>query len=264
MVLFQKISVIPLAVIFPPLVTRYETCLASPILMPVQRNFRQRNIVGEPLFAFFGREVIGVYQNQSQIDADPVAVENNLEPGDLIYKDQNGDGNIDDDDRVVLGSYLPSYMFGANLGIQFKNFEFSINILGQGGNKILNRKRGEVIFTSDTNVDADLAINRWHGEGTSNVYPSSKGTRKGWNQRLSTYFIEDGDFFRIQNVQLAYNLKGSTLFSKAMPDIRIVLTAERPLTIFDYNGFSPEVSSGVDRQTYPIPAVYTAGVSLRF
>lgn len=227
-------------------------------------EFRQRSIVGEPLLAFFGREVLGVYQNQAQIDADPAAKENGLVPGDFIYKDQNGDGMIDDDDRVVLGSYLPSLMYGANLGIGYKNLDFSINIVGQSGNKILNRKRGEVIFTSDTNVDADLAINRWHGEGTSNKYPSSAGTRKGWNQKLSTYFIEDGSFFRVQNVQLAYQLKGKQLSGFLIPDIRIALTAERPLTIFDYNGFNPEVANGVDRQTYPIPAVYTAGLSVKF
>lgn len=227
-------------------------------------EFRQRSIVGEPLLAFFGREVVGVYQNQAQIAADPVAVENGLEPGDFIYRDQNGDGMIDDDDRVVLGSYLPSLMYGGNLSIGYKNIDLSVNIIGQSGNKILNRKRGEVIFTADTNMDADLAINRWHGEGTSNIYPSSKGIRKGWNQRLSTYFIEDGDFFRIQNVQLAYTLRRSTLFGKAMPDIRISLTAERPITLFNYNGFNPEVPNGVDRQTYPIPAVYTAGLNIKF
>ena len=226
-------------------------------------EFRQRSIVGQPLLAFFGREVVGVYQNQAAIDADPVAVANGLEPGDLIYKDQNNDGVIDDDDRVILGSYLPKLMYGANLGFGFRELEFSVNFIGQSGNKILNRKRGEVIFTSDTNIDADLAINRWHGEGTSDSYPSSKGIRKGWNQRMSTYFVEDGSFFRIQNVQLAYTLKGATL-GAGMPDIRINFTAERPLTLFNYNGFNPEVPDGIDRQTYPIPAIYTGGVSVRF
>jgi len=227
-------------------------------------EFRQRSIVGQPVLAFFGREVAGVYQNQAEIDADPVAVENNLEPGDFKYKDQNGDGMIDDDDRVVLGSYLPSFSYGGNLGLSYKNVDLSVNILGQTGNKILNRKRGEVIFTNDTNVDADLAINRWHGEETSNEYPSSKGLRKGWNQKLSDYFIEDGTFFRVQNVQLAYTIRGSQAKRAGLPDVRITLTADRPLTIFDYNGFNPEVGDGIDRQTYPIPAVYTAGLNVKF
>jgi hypothetical protein len=112
-------------------------------------------------------------------------------------------------------------------------------------------------------MDADLAINRWHGEGTSNKYPSSAGLRKGWNQKMSNYFVEDGDFFRIQNVNLAYNFRGEILGEK-WPDARIYLTAERPLTVFDYNGFNPEVPNGVDTQTYPIPAVYTVGLNVKF
>lgn len=235
----------------------------QPYLDGGSAEFRQRSIVGQPLLAFFGREVVGVYQNQAEIDADPIAVANGLEPGDLIFKDQNNDGILDDDDRVVLGSYLPKLTFGGNFGLGFKGFDLSVAIMGQSGNKILNRKRGEVIFTSDTNMDADLAINRWHGEGTSNSYPSSKGIRKGWNQRLSTYFIEDGSFFRIQNVQAGYNIKGADL-GAGIPDIRIYFTAERPLTVFDYNGFNPEVATGIDRQTYPIPAVYTMGLNLKF
>lgn len=113
-------------------------------------------------------------------------------------------------------------------------------------------------------MDADLAINRWHGEGTSNEYPSSAGRRKSWNQRLSTFLVEDGSFFRIQNVQLAYNLRDQSWFGTEMPDMRVSFTAERPLTLFRYNGFNPEVPSGVDRQTYPIPAVYTLGLNINF
>ncbi|MCG8582758.1 MAG: TonB-dependent receptor [Bacteroidales bacterium] len=232
-------------------------------------EFRQRTMVGEPLMAFYGWEVDGVYQNQAEIDADPVAKANGLEPGDFRYKDQQKEGEegygvIDDNDRKVLGSYFPDVMYGANLGIQYKNLQLTANIMGQAGNKILNRKRGEVIWTNDTNWDADLAKNRWHGEGTSNKYPSSKGLRKGWNQRMSDYLVEDGAFFRIQNIQLAYTLNDKMLFGTKMPDARISFTAERPLTVFSYNGFSPEVSNGIDNQVHPIPAVYTVGLNLKF
>jgi TonB-linked SusC/RagA family outer membrane protein len=236
----------------------------QPYLDGGQAEFRQRSIVGEPLLAFFGYEVLGVYQNEEQIQADPVAVANNLVPGDFKYKDQNDDDIIDDNDRVVLGSFFPSFTYGVNLGLNWKNFEFSMNMMGQTGSKILNRKRGEIIWTPDLNMDADLAKNRWHGEGTSNKYPSSAGLRKGWNQKMSDYFVEDGSFFRIQNVQLAYNLKGTQLFGKKMPETRISLTADRPLTLFKYNGFNPEVADGVDRQTYPVPAVYTVGLNVKF
>ena len=227
-------------------------------------EFLQRSIVGQPLLAFYGREVVGVYQNDAEIKADPIAMANGLVPGDFKYKDQNNDKKINDDDRVVLGSYFPTFMYGLNMGITYKNFEFSANMLGQTGNKILNRKRGEIIWTADGNMDADLAVNRWHGEGTSNKYPSSSGLRRGWNQKMSNYFVEDGSFFRIQNVQLAYNIKGKQLLGTQFPDMRISFTAERPLTVFNYNGFNPEVANGIDTQTYPVPAVYTVGLNINF
>lgn len=227
-------------------------------------EFRQRTYLGEPLMAFYGREVAGVYQNQAEIDADPVAVANGLVPGDFKYKDQNSDGKIDDDDRVILGSYFPNFMYGGNISITYGSFDFSTSVYGQMGNKILNRKRGELIWTPDGNLDADLAINRWHGEGTSNEYPSSAGLRKGWNQKMSDYFVEDGSFFRIQNVQLGYTLRNSKWLNGQFPEARIYFTAERPLTLFQYNGFTPEVANGWDSQTYPVAAVYTIGLNVKF
>lgn len=231
-------------------------------------EFRQRSIVGQPLLAFYGYEVLGVYQNQADIANDPSAPASAV-PGDFKYKDQQSEGEtgygvINDDDRVVLGSYFPTFMYGANLGVSWKGFDLTASMLGQTGNKILNRKRGEIIWTADQNMDADLAINRWHGDGTSNKYPSSAGLRRGWNQKMSNYLVEDGSFFRIQNVQLAYNIKGKQLFGTSVPETRISLTAERPLTMFKYNGFNPEVANGIDTQTYPIPAVYTVGLNIKF
>ena len=227
-------------------------------------EFRQRTYVGQPLMAFYGRQVAGVYQNQAEVNADPVAVANGLVPGDFKYVDQNGDGKIDDDDRVILGSYFPSFTYGGEINLKYMGIDLSVSVYGQIGNKILNRKRGEVIWTNDGNMDADLAVNRWHGEGTSDKYPSSAGLRKGWNQKMSDFFVEDGSFFRIQNIQLGYTLQSKSWLKGNFPETRIFITAERPLTIFKYNGFSPEVANGWDNQTYPVAAVYTVGLNVKF
>ncbi len=228
-----------------------------------QAEFRQRSIVGEPFRAFYGYEVEGVFQNQEQIDNSGLTNEfiasNNLAPGDFNYRDQNGDGQINDQDRVVIGSFLPNLTYGFNFGVNYKQLNLTANFQGQAGHDILNRKRGEVIFTTDTNIDADLADNLWRGEGTSNIYPSAAGIRRGYNQAMSEYFVEKGDYFRIQNVRFSYLFLGGNL-----PEARVTLTAERPLTVFDYNGFNPEVADGIDRQVYPIPAVYTLGLNLKF
>lgn len=232
-----------------------------------QAEFRQRSIVGEPFQAFFGYETAGIFQNQQEIDrsgyTEDFIAGNNLQPGDFRFVDQNGDGIINDLDRKVLGSFLPKLTYGFNLGFTYKNFDFAALVQGQSGYSILNRKRGEIIFTNDTNIDAELANNLWRGEGTSNKYPSAAGLRNGWNQNMSDYFVEDGSYFRIQNVRLSYKLDEKSLFGVQMPSTRFTFTAERPLTLFNYNGFNPEVANGIDRQVYPIPAVYTLGLTIK-
>ena len=81
---------------------------------------------------------------------------------------------------------------------------------------------------------------------------------------MSNYFVEDGSFFRVQNLQIAYNINKKQLFGFSVPETRISLTADRPYTSFKYNGFNPEVANGIDTQTYPVPAVYTIGLNIKF
>ena len=227
-------------------------------------DFGGRTQVGQPVFSYFGLQTNGIYQNQAEIDNDPIAVENGLVPGDYRFVDANNDGLLNGDDRVFLGSFLPDITYGFNLGSSFHGLSVNASFLGQSGNQILNRKRGEYIYTNDTNLDADLANNLWRGEGTSNSYPSADGLRRGWNQQLSDYYIEEGDFFRIQNVNLAYKLDTKSWISDKFPAVTLKATAERPYTSFSYNGFNPEVANGYDNQTYPIPAVYTFGINAKF
>jgi TonB-linked SusC/RagA family outer membrane protein len=119
-----------------------------------QGEFRQRSQPGEALNSFYGYEVAGVYQNQAEIDADPIATANGLVPGDFKFRDQQAEGEeghgiLDDDDKVFIGSYIPTLTYGGSLGLSYRNFDFSMNIMGQTGNKILNRKRGEIIWTNE-------------------------------------------------------------------------------------------------------------------
>ncbi|MFW6327131.1 MAG: SusC/RagA family TonB-linked outer membrane protein [Bacteroidota bacterium] len=231
-------------------------------------EFRQRSIVGEPIESFYGYEILGVFQNKQEVENSGYTqefIDNfRLEPGDFFYKDQNGDGVIDSKDRVLLGSFLPKITYGSNLTVNYNNFSLSLAIQGQAGHKILNRKRGEIIWTTDANIDAELAENLWRGDGTTNNYTSASGLRKGYNQAMSDYYVEDGDYFRIQNIQFSYEIPDKELMGVKTPKTRIIFTAERPLTFFDYNGFNPEVANGIDRQTYPIPAIYTLGLDVRF
>ncbi|WP_313777881.1 TonB-dependent receptor [Flagellimonas eckloniae] len=229
-------------------------------------DLAQRTVIGGTIDPFFGLEVAGVYQTPEEIQNDPAAqtaITNGLtvEPGDFRFVDHNGDMMIDAQDRVDLGSYIPTYTFGFNLGLNYKAWDFSMNVIGQGGNVIANQKRFNIRQTPDPNIDRDFAVNRWNGAGTSNTYPSARGIRNPWsNQFLNSFFVEKGDFVRLQNVTLGYTLP--QFGGDFNPKIRFYLTAERPLTLFDYNGFTPEVPDGRDNQTYPIPGVYTFGVNI--
>jgi hypothetical protein len=243
----------------------------QPYLEGGSAEFRARSYVGGSLNEWYGWKISGVYQNAEEIANDPIAVAYNLAnpnaplvPGDFIYKDLNNDKVIDGNDRTSLGSYFPNLTWGVNLGLNYGNLDFSANLYGQSGANILNRRRGQVLWTNDGNMDADLAINRWHGDGTTNKYPSSAALRKGYNLKMSDYFVNDGSFWRIQNVQLGYTLKNAKWMKGNFPSTRIFFTADRPLSVFSYQGFTPEVANGYDDVTYPIPAVYTVGLNVKF
>ncbi len=233
-------------------------------------EFPTRMEVGKPINFFYGYQVEGVYQNQAQIDADPIAKANGLTPGDFKYKDQNGDGVLDASDRVNLGNYLPKVTYGANLGCNYKNFELNVMLQGQAGNKILNMNRARRLWYSDMNGDAKLVTNLWSGDGSTNSYPSAYGTTKAWNNAASSFFVENGSYLRIQNVQLAYTFKLAK--QQGAPQLRLSLTADRPLIFTKYSGFTPEITGaindlknlGYDNQVYPASATYSIGWRLIF
>lgn len=241
----------------------------QPFIDAGSAELRQRTAVGTSFQEFYGYEVEGVFQTEQEIInsglTEEFITQNDIVPGDFNFRDQNGDGIIDADDNVFLGSYLPNIYYGFNFGLKYKQLSLTANFQGQAGNKILNRKRAEVRTSPDTNLDADLTTGFWTGPGTSNKYPSAAGYRKAYNyNQMSEFYVEDGSYFRIQNVRLSYNLAEKKLLGVDIPNTSIILTAERPLTVFDYNGFNPEVPNGIDRQTYPIPAVYTVGLNVKF
>ncbi len=226
--------------------------------------------VGEEMNSYYGWIVDGIYQNQAEIDNDPVAQNIiasgvDLEPGEFKYRDVNGDQMVDDDDRVALGSNIPNLTYGVNLGMQYKNFDLNVVMSGVAGNQIYNRKRAMRYAQANYNFDKDQVVNRWHGEGTSNTYPSAKALTKGWNKNhTSSFWVEDGDYFRLQNVTLGYSFKNVKMGGYTLPRLRLSLSAENPLTVFRANSFTPEVTDpiGWDTEVYPMYATYTFGLTI--
>lgn len=233
------------------------------------RGGKTVNIVGEEMNSFYGFKVVGVYQTPEEVAADPIAVANGLEPGDFKYEDVNKDGVIDGADRQVLGAYIPNFTFGLNFGFEWKNLDFLLTTYGQTGAQMYNRKRALRYAQSNYNFDEAQFKDRWTGAGSTNEHPSAKALVKGWNvsdQRVNSYFVEDADYFRIQNVTLGYTLKNLKFGSYTMPSLRFSITADRPLTLFSAHAFTPELSDaeGWDTEVYPLTATYTFGIQIQF
>ncbi len=224
-----------------------------------------RTMVGLPIGAFYGYEVIGVYQSDRDAARDPVAQPLKA-AGHLRYKDRDGNKIIDSNDMGYLGSPIPKIMGGLDLGGEWKNIDFGITIYGQLGNKIFNVKRTNRTTYPDGNYDMDYYENRWHGNGTSNEYPSAAAFNAESTQNFpSTFFVEDGSYLRLQNVQVGYTFTDIKYISK----LRLYVSGQRIWTLFGYNGFSPEVSgsptsTGMDNNVYPMQAIYTIGAKITF
>lgn len=222
-------------------------------------------MIGQPVDAFYGYKVIGVYQNQDEINTDPIAVANNLKPGDFKYQDTDGDGALTATDRVILGSHLPKLTLGGNIGFDYKNIDFSLAFQGQFGHKIFNKKRSSRQYQSALNYDAEWAENRWTGEGSTNEYPSAAGSNNPWNiGKMNSFFVEDGSYFSIQNIQLGYTFVNILPNNGNKSSLRLSLTAERPFNFFSYNGFTSDIAGGIDENVYPLASTYSFGVKFTF
>ena len=224
--------------------------------------------VGYPIGYFYGYKTAGVFQNQDQIDKTS-AKYSDAKPGDLIWVDVNGDGEITEDDRTMIGDPHPDFTAGLNLWMAWKGFDLSITGYGAFGQQIARSYRS--FFDRPTDSYTRDLLNCWSGEGTSNRLPLwTTCADRNWSN-ISDIYIEDGDYFKISNVTLGYNfsrlIKGSWI-SKA----RLYVSAQNLLTITKYSGMDPEIGygfdedwvSGIDLGYYPSARTFLVGVNIQF
>lgn len=218
---------------------------------------------GQPIYAWWMLEADGVWQTQEEIDDPNNAKKGSPKPGHLRYKDQNGDGVIDEKDKKFFGSYLPTSNYGIHIGLGYKNFDFNIDGYGVAGNKVYNGlKHGRI--NGGENVTAETFNNRWTGAYTSYTNPGSNR-----DSYASNYFLESGAFFRINNITLGYTLN-DLVFSGSK--LRFYFTAQNPFMFTKYSGFSPELSSdgdpsnisGIELTAYPSTRNFILGLNLQF
>lgn len=218
---------------------------------------------GLPIGAFYGYQIIGVFQNQAEIDGYPH--DSQARPGDVIIEDVNGDGRISLEDRTYLGSPIPTFIYGFNFEVSYKGFDFNADFQGQMGNKIFNGK--EVVRPDPYNFERHV-IDRWRGEGTSTEEP--RPTFGGLNYAPSSRFIQDGSFLRLRNVTIGYNIPESVLSKAKVGAVRVYLRGTNVFTKSKFTGYSPEfgsedvLSSNIDRGIYPVAAIYSAGFNVTF
>ena len=218
---------------------------------------------GKPLGYFFGLQTDGIFQNQDEIEDH--ATQANAAPGDLRFVDTNEDGVIDADDRVDIGNPIPDATMGLNLTFNYKNWDFNSYAFASVGNDIVrNYERVQPLVNKSV-----YTLNRWTGEGTSNTVPRVTTGATGNNQ-FSDYFVEDGSFIRIQNIQLGYSLPMKVVDRFGMSKLRFYLSANNLLTLTKYRGYDPSASSGspvgagIDYGFYPVPRTYLLGINLKF
>lgn len=224
-----------------------------------------RSLEGYPVGHFYGYKVAGVYQNKEDVKRYYPNKLGSPAPGDLKFVDVNGDGEITQDDRTMIGNPTPDFTYGFNINLNYKNFDLGVDMMGVYGNEVY-RTWDDPTYAQLNYLDARM--NRWHGEGTSNWEPILNPSR-ALNLVNSDYFIEDGSFFRVRNIQLGYTFAPTTLEKLHVKSLRLFTNIQNVKTWSKNTGYTPEIGGsalafGIDGGTYPMPMIYTFGFNLTF
>lgn len=221
-------------------------------------------VVGLPIGAFYGYRVAGIFQTQDELDNSPKLGGEKL--GDIRYEDTNGDGILNGDDRVFLGSPIPKLTYSFNAGVEWNGFDLNADILGSSGNYVFNAK--ETFRFSVYNWEKHVA-DRWTVENPSTTEP--RITNGGHNYRVSDRFVEKGDYIRLRSISLGYTIPTGVTSKAKIDRLRVYVTGTNVWTSQHYSGYSPEFPNGgnayevgFDYGSYPIAKSWQAGVEIQF
>ncbi|MCD4731180.1 MAG: TonB-dependent receptor [Bacteroidales bacterium] len=233
---------------------------------------------GHPIGSFYMYEMEGIFQNELDIFSHAYQGPD-IEPGDVMFKDQNQDGMIDENDRVHVASAIPNFMYGLTTDFSWKGFDLSLFFQGVSGNSIYVQVNQDIEgFYRGFNVTKRYYDDHWTEEGSTNETPRASWVGAANNKKVSSRFIEPGSYFRFKNVTLGYTF--SMKESSARQKLRVYVGVQNVFTVTKYPGLDPEMynsdnlsgenvsnpdlASGIDWGTYPVPRIYTLGVNLNF
>ena len=241
--------------------------------------FATLTTVGRPIGSFFLYQTDGIFQNDAEIIASAYQG-SYIRPGDVKFKDVNGDGVINEKDRTFLGSAIPKYTYGATANLQYANFDLSVFFQGSYGNKLYLQVNQDIEgFYRAFNVTQRVYDEHWHGKGTSNTMPRVSWLGSTNNKTPSSRFLEDASYVRLKNLQIGYNIPQKIVNKWRIKNLRIYLTGQNLWTFTKYSGLDPEmntsdnlnkekyrgdVAAGIDWGTYPSARSYILGVNLNF
>lgn len=227
---------------------------------------------GRPIGYFFGWIADGLFQTGENTGQQP-----NAAPGDIRFRDINGDGTISPSDRTYLGHYLPDFTYGLNLSANYKNFDLTVFLQGVQGNEIFNLLRFHTEGMTRLFNASTVVLDRWTPTNTNTTVPRAVSGDPNRNARASSRWIEDGSYMRVKNIILGYNLPASQLntWSKGtISKVRVFVQSQNPLTFTKYTGYDPEVAvrtginntlgAGIDFGQFPAARTIIGGLQLTF
>ena len=251
-----------------------ESVLGGPSGRAGLENF-SRLEVGQPIFYFWGYQTNGIYQNQAEVDAVFGPGQTVVKPGDIKFVDRNGDKKITSDDKTNIGNPYPKFTYGLNLTAAYKRFDFNCFISGVQGVDVFNANKFDLeamqrLFNSGTDVIGRAIVAGGVVTNPGATVPRAQGAPINWNSASERY-VEDGSYTRLKNITVGYTFSGNE-FQKYFSKVRFYLSAQNLVTITDYSGLDPEISSidgngnsaGIDSGRYPQPKSVIFGLEVTF
>jgi len=228
------------------------------------------NQVGEPLSSFYGFDVIGLYQDQSEVDAAPS--QEGAAPGRFRYRDVNEDGIINQDDRTILGDPIADFTGGLALRLAYRNFELEVYSFASIGNEIYNISKSRTDFYGEGGTAIPERIKEsWTFDNPTGNIPIYENTANfSTNTQSNSYYVEDGSYFRLQNITLSFLLPKTIVRRWDVEKFRIYASVNNAFTITGYSGLDPGVGGsldtnfGIDLGNYPITRNVAFGVNVDF
>jgi len=236
-----------------------------------------RNEVGHPMSSFYGYQVVGLFQSASDVTSSPT--QDGAAPGFFKFQDTNNDGAITPDDRTFIGDPNPDFTYGINLGFNYKNFDLTAFLYGSQGNDIYNFNTWWIDFWPSFQGQKSTALlnESWTPENPGAKTPKASNISNfSTNTQSCSYYIEDGSFLRLKNLQLGYTIPESVLGKANVKSLRVYVQAVNLLTVTKYSGLDPEiqgsdgngnasdVSHGVDYGNYPLVKQFLFGLNVSF